>query len=321
MTEPRPNFRSDEGIREMDAWYARMLTRIQTPHESRTIATRFGPTHMLVAGPPEAPPVVLLHGMEGTAISWRHQLNALTAEYRLYALDIIGSAGKSSPVRLPHASHDYAEWLVDVLAGLGLREASFVGMSNGCWLIVKLAQLAPEAITRAVLMSANGIMPVRFPFTMARLLELKAIDPVIGKVAAGFITRDRVRRSITRATPKGLPVDPDEIEWFYLLAKYYRYRFPPPPASDEQLRALTAPTLLLMGEKEQFFLPTLTIARARAHLPNLHEAEVVAGVGHNMATDDPETVNRRIAHFLAQVAASSGQPGSATGDGSISRAS
>ena len=321
MIEPRPNFRSDEGIREMDAWYARMLARIETPYESRTVATRFGPTHMLVAGPPDAPPVVLLHGMEGTAISWRHQFSALTAEYRLYALDIIGSAGKSSPVRLPHASHDYAEWLVDVLAGVGLREASFVGMSNGCWLIVKLAQLAPEAITRAVLLSANGIVPVRFPFNMARLLELKAIDPVIGKVAAGVITRERVRQSITRATPRGLPLDPDEIEWFYLLAKYYRYRFPPPPASDEQLRALTAPTLLLMGEKEQFFLPASTIARARAHLPNLHEAEVVAGVGHNMATDDPATVNRRIAQFLARATRTNEQPGGNDLGSPISRAS
>lgn len=294
------NFRSDEGVREMDDWYAGMLTRIQVPHESFTVGTRFGDTHMLVTGPEDAPPVILLHGMEGTAISWRQQINALSGEFRLYALDIIGSAGKSSAVRLPHTGSNYAEWLADVLAGLGLREASFVGMSNGCWLIIKLAEYAPEAITRAVMMSANGIMPVRFPFNMARLLELNAADTLIGKVAAGVITRERVRRSVTRAAPKGLPIDPDEIEWLYLLAKYYRYRFPPPPVTDEQLRSLTAPSLLLMGEQEQFFLPTATIARARAHLPNLRAAEVVTGVGHNMATDDPTTVNQYIRTFLAR---------------------
>lgn len=320
MAATGSNFRSDVGLREMDEWYARMLTQIQVPHESMTVATRFGATHMLVTGPEDAPPVVLLHGMEGTAISWRQQINTLSSEFRLYALDIIGSAGKSSSVRLPHVGNNYAEWLVDVLAGLGLHEASFVGMSNGCWLIIKLAEYAPETITQAVMMSANGIMPVRFPYNMARLLELNAADTLMGKVASGVITRERVRRTVARSAPKGLPIDPDEIEWFYLLAKYYRYRFPPPPASDEQLRSLTAPTLLLMGEKEQFFLPAATIARARANLPNLRAAEVVAGVGHNMATDDPITVNQYIRTFLTRPAV---EPELTTGsdEGRLSQAS
>jgi pimeloyl-ACP methyl ester carboxylesterase len=299
MVESRSSFRSDEGAREMDEWYAGMLARLQVPYESITVPTRFGATHMLATGPKDAPPVILLHGMEGTALSWRHQLNMLSASYRLYALDIIGSAGKSATIRLPIDGTAHAEWLVDVLSGLGLGMASFIGMSNGSWLIIKLAEYAPEAITHAVLISANGFLPVRFPFNMARLLQTSTADAAMGKVAR-IITRERVLRSITRTAPKGLAVDPDEMEWFYLLAKHYRYRFPPPPATDAQLRALTAPTVLLMGEKEQFFLPCATIARARAHLPNLHLAEVVSGVGHNMATDDPPRINSYIHAFLSR---------------------
>jgi pimeloyl-ACP methyl ester carboxylesterase len=301
MAEARSNFRSDAGVREMDEWYAGMLARLQVPYESVTVPTRYGATHLLATGPKDAPPVVLLHGMEGTAMSWRHQLNALSTSYRLFALDIIGSAGKSATIRLPHQGTAYAEWLVDVLSGLGLTRASFVGMSNGSWLIIKLAEFAPEAITQAVLISANGVMPVRFPYTLARVLQTSAVDAIMGSAVAGVITRERVRRSITRTAPKGLAIDPDEMEWFYLLAKYYRYRFPPPPASDAQLRALTAPTVLLMGEKEQFFLPAATIARARAHLPNLHLAEVVTGVGHNMANDDPPRINGYIHTFLSRL--------------------
>jgi pimeloyl-ACP methyl ester carboxylesterase len=298
MAEALANFRSLAGLQEMGQWYARMLTRIDVPYEAITVATRFGATHLLAAGPHDAPPVVLLHGMEGTAISWRHQFSALAADYRLYALDIIGSAGKSAPIRLPHEGRSYGEWLADVLAGLGVRQASFVGMSNGCWLTIKFAEYAPEAITRAVMLSANGLMPVRFPYTMARLLERKSADILLGKVIAPMVTRDLVRRSITLAAPKGLPIDADEMEWNYLLAKHYRYRFPPPPLRSEQLRRLTAPTLLLMGEKEQFFSPLATLARARAHLPNLRVAKVIADVGHNMATDDPATVNGYIRAFL-----------------------
>ena len=298
MAESLANFRSVFGSEEMARWYAGMLGRIEVPYEDMTITTHFGATHLLAAGPHDAPPVILLHGMEGTAISWRHQLNALAADYRLYALDIIGSAGKSAPVRLPHVGDNYTEWLADVLDGLGLRQASFVGMSNGCWLIIKFAAYAPGAITRAALLSASGLTPVRFPYTMARLLERKSVDALLGKIVAPVVTRNLVRRSVTLAAPKGLPIDGDEMEWNYLLAKHYRYRFPPPPLTGEQLRRLTAPTLLLMGEREQFFLPRATLAHARAHLPNLQMAEVVAGVGHNMATDDPATINGYIRAFL-----------------------
>jgi hypothetical protein len=56
--------------------------------------------------------------MEGNALSWRMQLHALADSFRLYALDIIGSAGRSAPARLAFAGHQYGQWLVDVLSAL-----------------------------------------------------------------------------------------------------------------------------------------------------------------------------------------------------------
>ena len=70
MAESLANFRSVFGSEEMARWYAGMLGRIEVPYEDMTITTHFGATHLLAAGPHDAPPVILLHGMEGTAISW-----------------------------------------------------------------------------------------------------------------------------------------------------------------------------------------------------------------------------------------------------------
>ena len=289
----------------------RALDAEQIPYESITVPTRYGDTHLVAAGPQDATPVVLLHGMEGNAASWRRQLAGLHGQFRLYALDIIGSAGKSAPMRLSHDNHEHAEWLGDVLTGLNIEQANLVGISNGSWLILKFATYAPERIARAVLMSASGIVPVRFPYNLARFVDRAAIRAAKDALAGVLLTRGMVTRAVSGTYVADTSADPHEVEWFYLLAKYYHFRFPPGPVSDEALASLTAPTLLMMGESEQFFPLRDVLERAKRHIPGLVAAEVIQGVGHNMCTDNPALINSRLAEFLASEDASEGARASA----------
>jgi pimeloyl-ACP methyl ester carboxylesterase len=291
-------FSTPEGHAAMMAWYDRSLTGASLPYESITVPTRYGHTHMIAAGPASAPPVILLHGMEGNAASWRHQLTGLADRFRLYALDIVGSAGKSAPARLSHDNHEYGEWLGDVLTGLGLERASLVGISNGSWLILKFAAYAPERVERAALMSANGVMPVRFPYRLARLMDYSAVRAAKDVLAGALLTPEMVRIAVTRMAMADEAVDAGEVEWFYLLAKHYRFRFPPGPVSDAELASLRAPSLLLMGEGERFFDVDAVIERVTRLAPNA-VAEKVSGVGHNMCTDNPAMINARLRDFLA----------------------
>lgn len=292
-------FSTPIGYTEMMDWYARALDAEQIAYESITVPTRYGDTHLVAAGPEDAPPVILLHGMEGNAASWRRQLSGLYGRFRLYALDIIGSAGKSAPKRLSHENHEHAEWLDDVITALNIEKANLVGISNGSWLILKYAAYAPARIARAVLMSANGIVPVRFPYSLARLVDRPTIRTVKDALAGALLTRGMVTRAVSGTYVADTDADPHEIEWFYLLAKHYRFRFPPGPVSDEALQSLTAPTLLLMGESEQFFPLPSVLERAKRYIPGLVAAEVVPGVGHNMCTDNPALINNRLSEFLA----------------------
>ncbi len=291
-------FSTPEGFRAMMTWYDQSLARTSLDLESISLPTRYGLTHLIAAGPRDAPPVILLHGMEGNAASWRHQLPSLVSEFRLYAVDIIGSAGKSAPTRLAFDGQQYGAWLSDVLDGLHIRRAHFVGESTGCWLIFKLAASAPDRVLSAVLISANGLVPVRFPYRLARLENYAAVRAAKDVLAPALVTPDFVRLVMTRARMVNADdVDPDEVEWFYLLTKYYRFRFPPGPVGDDELEALQAPTLLLMGEREQFFNVPAAIARARRHIPRL-EAEVVPGAGHNLAIEQRAYLHERLRHFL-----------------------
>lgn len=290
-----PIYRTSDGQQAMLAWYDACLAALPVACESLTVPTRYGETHLLACGPADAPPLILLHGTEGTALSWRHQFADLSATYRVYALDVIGSAGKSAPVRPEYNSAAYAEWLADVLDALQVDSATFIGISNGCWLIFKLAALAPERIHRVVLLSVNGMVPVRFPFHLARYRFADALRNLAGDY---LITRPLVRRAFMRTVRSGQVVDEHEIEWFYVLARHYRFAYPPGRLHDDDQRLLTAPSLLLMGERDLFFDRRAAIAQARRILPGLRHAEILPGVGHGMIIDHPALVNAHILAFL-----------------------
>lgn len=67
---------------------------------------------------------------------------------------------------------------------------------------------------------------------------------------------------------------------------------------DDELRCLTAPTYLLMGEHEAAYPPEAVIRRAKLTLPNLVAAEIVPKVGHGMITEDVAGINQRLLWFL-----------------------
>lgn len=293
-------FSTAGGHEAMMQWYDEALDHAHIDHEPIMVPTRYGDSHLIAVGPRDATPLVLLHGMEGNAASWRHQLVGLQHDFRLYALDIIGSAGKSVPTRLAHDNDDHAKWLGEVLTALGIEQANLVGISNGSWMILKFAGYAPQRVARAALMSANGIVPVRLPYRLARLMDEPIVRATKDLLAGALLTRSLVRRAVSGVYVVDAEADPHEIEWFYLLAKYYRFRFPPGPVSDAEIASLTAPTLLMMGEQEKFFPIDAVIERATRFMPHL-TAEVVRGVGHNMCTDNPTLVNNRLRAFFPHV--------------------
>jgi hypothetical protein len=55
-------YRSLEGQAELLGLYDEALSHLRAGHESNTISTRCGETHVLLLGPEDAPPVVFLHG-------------------------------------------------------------------------------------------------------------------------------------------------------------------------------------------------------------------------------------------------------------------
>ncbi|OXJ17664.1 alpha/beta hydrolase [Burkholderia sp. AU6039] len=234
-------FRSPRHARAIRAAYEAALSHWPAGHRRITVQTRHGTTHVIACGPAHAPPVVLIHGAQTTAASWQHYAGEWSKHFRLYAIDVIGEAGPSAPSRPPLASDAYAQWLDDVLDGLGVSRAAFVGISLGARTALDFALRRPTRVTRLALLCPSGIGRQK-PFLWWAL-------PLL---LLGDVGRARVRRRVLgRLPPASTPAERDTFALMRAVDRGFRPRLEAVPVfGDGALRTLSTPVLAIVGGRD-----------------------------------------------------------------------
>jgi len=126
------------------------------PVTETDVQTPYGLTHLLLAGDPVNPPLLLFHGVgDDSAMMWLHNAQALAARFRLIAVDTIGGPGKSEPNAAYFGQFDQVIWMDSILDALGLDQVYIAGVSNGAYLTELYIARRPERVIRAVVMAGG----------------------------------------------------------------------------------------------------------------------------------------------------------------------
>lgn len=233
--------------------------------EQRRVSTAQGETFVISAGPVGAPDVVLLHGSASNSASWLGDVGTLAQRFRVHAIDMIGEPGLSAPSRPPLASHVYADWLGEALAGLGIERAALVGISLGGWLALEYATRRPEAVSAVVLLCPGGVgQPRNILIWALPLLMLGrwGRQKIMQRMAGGA------------APPAHLPPEAKAYgEFMDLTFANFRPRTEVlPPFADADLARLTMPLLAILGARDVMIDSAGTRERLLGNVPS---AEVV----------------------------------------------
>jgi 2-hydroxy-6-oxonona-2,4-dienedioate hydrolase len=261
-------FRSDASRTAMERAYDRLLEDTPQARPLR-VPTRFGETHLLVAGPEQAPPLVVLHGALANSAAAIRTGHALLDKFRVYALDIIGQSVKSADVRLFWRKDDHASWLLDVLDGLHLPRAHVMGASSGAIVARKLAERAPERIDRLVLMVPAGIV------AMPPLIAIQTVMSMV--LYRTFGSRAALARFID-----SMLTGPDPRMEEYLAAALAHYKIDPqvpPLGRPEALAGFRRPTLVVGASDDVTAPGAAMLERARALFPHATR-ELLANCKH-----------------------------------------
>ena len=163
-------FKTPEGKAAFLAAYDAAMKLWPVSYEEMDIPTRFGTTHVVASGPKDAEPLVLLHGYMATLTMWAPNIADFSKHYRVYALDVMGQPGRSTPTEPIRTSADYVEWLNATFDALDLHRISLVGMSVRRLAGAHLRVCPTAAGSQACILSPGGLLPMVRQFSVRGML-------------------------------------------------------------------------------------------------------------------------------------------------------
>ncbi|MGW0433380.1 alpha/beta fold hydrolase [Micromonospora sp. NPDC003197] len=260
-------YKSEAGQREIQRRYREALGTWPVPAEHVRVPTRQGETFVVVSGPADAPPLLLLHGSGANTAMWQGDITSWSRHFRVYALDLIGEPGLSAPSRPPLDSEAYVRWLDDVLAGSGVTDVSIVGTSLGGWMALDYATRRPDRVTRLALLCPGGVGRQKLGWLVTHLL----LQP-LGQWGK--------RRSVAAVAGLSAPQFRAALDAVTLTFTHFKPRTERLPIfSDKALGRLTMPVLVMAGDRDAMFDSAETIQRVRRCVPHA-TVKLLPGVGH-----------------------------------------
>jgi pimeloyl-ACP methyl ester carboxylesterase len=227
-------------------------------------------------------PMVLAHGLTSVGERWADLAAALADRYRVLVPDLRGHGRSTGPPETIGFDR-FAADLVALLDHLGLERAHFVGHSAGALALLALGLRSPG---RARTLTLGGMAHVWDAPVRARLRQAADAWPT----QPGWIDEQRGRHGATHG--------PDH--WRVLVATLRAWADDPamPPYQPADLAAVTCPTLVVHGDRDQAYPVEAATALYRA-LPNA-ELAVLPGATHGAHRERPDLFLHIVADFLAR---------------------
>jgi len=272
-----------------DLYDSAITSLLTVPVTDEWVDTRDGETHVLTAGDPTAPPIVVFQGGNVTTPVTLAWVQELADDFYLIAPDTPGEPGKTSS----ETPHEYGPWVVDVLNGFGIDQAPMVGVSHGAGVLLEGAEYASDRIVAAALIVPAGF-GTPFSVDLARI--------IVSALLYRFLPR---RELLTRAldpmfTQSVSAIDGVIVETIGMALRTgdLAAEFPGPD-SAEALSGCRAPMLVITGEDDPFFPGHRTCERAREYLPSLVECITLSDERHFLSPHAQKYTTEQIRAFLA----------------------
>lgn len=269
--------------------YNKALKLWDIPYSEENIKTTYGTVHIIIAGPKNGKDVVLLHGMDASSTMWYPNIKPLAKKHHIYAIDFMMEPGKSTLTSKSLSSEEIVILYNEIFDHYKLKKFDIVGASRGGWIATLLATQKGNSIDKLVLLSPAQT----FKFidkvgktTSALMLKLFPSEKKFGKTLNTFSSHPE-------------KISPVYKRQFYLANKYAKSNssmLKMHPFSDDELKSITNPVLVLIGDHDVINSEE-SLERAKKYLSN-SKTQIIKDAGHFLTIDQPKIVNDAIVNFL-----------------------
>jgi pimeloyl-ACP methyl ester carboxylesterase len=268
----------------------------------RTIRTAKGRISISEAG--AGRPVVMIHGLGATKVSFLPTLAALASQHRAIAVDLPGFGDSDKPILEPYNARYFAETMTALLDALELDRADFVGNSMGGRVAIEVGLRAPERVRRLALLAPSLAWLRDRPWAR----YLRWVAPQLGLIqpAPRPIVEGIVRRVIPGADEEWTAAGIDEFLRSYLTrrgrAAFYaaarNIYLEEPHGADgfwTRLPGCKPPSLFVWGRKDPL-VPVSFARYVREALPLAEHLEL--DCGHVPQLERPKQTHEALLNFF-----------------------
>lgn len=269
----------------------------------RRITTSMGDLSISEAG--IGPPVLLIHGLGATKVSFLPTVAAMAPHHRAIAVDLPGFGDSTKPIRAGYDAPYFAAAMVALLDALEIDSAFVVGNSMGGRIAIELGLEYPSRVLRLGLLAPS--LAWRKPRPWAPYLRL--LIPQLGLLqpAPRSIVEPIVRGLIPGGDEGWTAAGVDEFLRAYLSprgrAAFYAaarniYLEEPfgPRGFWNRLPGLDRPALFIWGRRDPL-VPLGFAQHVRRALPS--SQDLVLECGHVPQLERPQETHAALARFFA----------------------
>ncbi len=269
--------------------------------------------HYLKAG--SGPPLILIHGIIGSAFSWRHNLQSLAQESTVYAVDLLGLGESDRVPGLDAGMGATAKRMVRFMDAVNLEKADILGTSHGGAIAMLMAADFAERVKKLILVAPAN------PFSDVSDAIIRFYQTALGKWFAPMVPNlpqavqeialARLYGDRSRVTPGTLehymaslrvPGTPEHVMnilgcWFSDMQE----------VTSALPRLEERPSLLVWGDKDHA-VSFQSTDELRRLMPKA-ELKVMEGAGHLPYEELPGEFNRAVKSWLGSARAAGFYPG------------
>jgi cis-3-alkyl-4-acyloxetan-2-one decarboxylase len=261
------------------------------------------------AGPPDGEPVILLHGYPANHRCWRHQIGALSREYRVLAPDLLGYGDSDRPLDLAFDYETEVARLGRTLDALGLESCNLFAHDYGGFLALGFTELNPGRVTRLAILNSRAqrsFVP-RWYATFG-LLTLVGRTPGIRSLAARMPLAEINRRALTPLAKRGYisaELLDSYVGWMkelhgrrWLLHFFGDYRVATRPQLRRRLGEIRCPAAVIWGREDPYLRAEIAEELA-AEIPEA-ELTMLDDTGHFVMEERPAEVTKALLRLLGR---------------------
>jgi len=235
--------------------------------EERRYPWKYGDIFYQVKGAHDAKPLLLIHGFGPGASSyeWRKNVDALSEQFRVFTLDLLGF-GLSDHPGIDYTAETFSDLISDFLKEAIGKPAVVVAHGLTCGYVIADAYRRPQLFERLVLVSPPAdILEESFQSPMSNAVKFLLRTPLLGQFIYNTLTSRRAIRAyydVECFQNPGL-ITEELVEYIYSNAHQSNNRYPAASIlSDnlvmdvrEPLARLQVPVVAIWGREDVFTLP------------------------------------------------------------------